>query len=114
ALMLDRNVGEAEVVEPRETWQETVKESLRATRPLLAKRRGAPQISLGRVPAGPNSLPVMERTLAILAAAGLSAKVISYAADMFALYVGGFAFEESMPSQGDPAAIGEYFASLPP
>jgi AcrR family transcriptional regulator len=113
ALMLDRIVGEAEVVEPRETWQETVKESLRATRRLLNKRRDAAQISLGRVPAGPNSLPVMERTLAILAAAGLSAKVISYAADMFALYVGGFAFEESLPQDRDPQAIGEYFRSLP-
>jgi hypothetical protein len=57
---------------------------------------------------------VLERTLAVLAAAGLPARVISYAADMFALYVGGFAYEESMPHFGDPAALGEYFRSLPP
>jgi TetR/AcrR family tetracycline transcriptional repressor len=114
SLMLDRIVGEAEVIEPDpENWQEQVKEMLRATRRLMLKRRDAAQISLGRVPAGPNSLPVMERTLAVLAAAGLPARVISYAADMFALFVGGFAFEESMGSQGDPAALGEYFASLP-
>jgi AcrR family transcriptional regulator len=115
SLMLDRIVGEAEVVEPRaENWQEQVKEMLRATRRLMLKRRDAAQLSLGRIPAGPNSLPVMERTLAVLAAAGLPPRVISYAADMFALYVGGFAYEESMPPMGDPAALGEYFRSLPP
>lgn len=117
SLMLDRIVGEAEVVEPSaENWQETVKEMMRSTRRLMLKRRDAAQISLGRIPAGPNSLPVMERTLAVLAAAGLPPRVISYAADMFALYVGGFAFEESLrlPQAGDAAALGEYFSSLPP
>jgi AcrR family transcriptional regulator len=115
SLMLDRIVGEAELIEPKsDGWQEQVKEMLRATRRLMLKRRDAAQISLGRIPAGPNSLPVLERTLAVLAAAGLPARVISYAADMFALYVGGFAYEESMPPLGDPAALGEYFSSLPP
>jgi AcrR family transcriptional regulator len=115
SLLLDRIVGEQEVPDPDpEHWQEQVKESLRATRRLMLKRRDAAQLSLGRIPAGPNSLPVMERTLAVLHAAGLPPRVISYAADMFALFVGGFAFEESMPSEGDPKALGEYFASLPP
>ena len=115
ALMLDRIVGESEVIEPDpEHWQEQVKESLRATRRLMLKRRDAAQLSLGRIPAGPNSLPVMERSLAVLHAAGLPPRVISYAADMFALFVGGFAFEESMGHEGDPKAFGEYLASLPP
>jgi AcrR family transcriptional regulator len=115
SLMLDRIVGEAEVVEPDpENWQEQVKEIMRATRRLMLKRRDAAQLSLGRIPAGPNSLPVMERSLAVLHAAGLPPRVISYATDMFALFVGGFAFEESMPHEGDPKALGEYFASLPP
>ena len=52
---------------------------------------------MGRIPTGPNSLPMMERTLALLASAALPPRVISYAADMFALYVGAFAYEESMP-----------------
>jgi hypothetical protein len=39
--------------------------------------------------------------------------VISYAADMFALYVGGFAFEEGLQTESDPEAIGRYWASLP-
>ena len=115
ALMLDRIVGEAEVVEPDpENWQEQVKEMMRANRRLMLKRRDAAQLSLGRIPAGPNSLPVMERSLALLHAAGLPPRVISYAADMFALFVGGFAFEESMGHESDPKAFGEYLASLPP
>jgi hypothetical protein len=46
--------------------------------------------------------------------------VIAYAADMFALYVGGFAFEESLrvPALGDESASPEqlagYYRSLPP
>jgi AcrR family transcriptional regulator len=121
SLMLDRIVGEAEVPEPDPAnWQEQVKEMLRGTRRLMQRRRGAAELSMGRVPAGPHSLPVLERNLAVLAAAALPARVISYAADMFALYVGGFAFEESLrvPAAGDPetsaAQLGEYWRSLPP
>ena len=51
---------------------------------------------MGRIPTGPNSLPVMERTLAVLAAAALPPRLIAYAADLFALYVGAFAYEESI------------------
>ena len=61
-------------------------------------------------------MPVMERNLAILVAAGLPPRVISLAADMFALYVGGFAFEESLrgDESADPEQLAEYFRSLPP
>lgn len=121
SLLLDRIVGEQEVPEPDpENWQEQVKEMLRSTRRLMAKRRDAAQISLGRIPAGPHSLPVLERTLEVLRAAALPARVIAYAADMFALYVGGFAYEESLraPPLGDrdasAATFGAYLRSLPP
>jgi AcrR family transcriptional regulator len=121
SLMLDRIVGEVELPEPDPAhWQEQVKELLRASRRLMQRRRGAAELSMGRIPAGPRSLPVLERNLAVLAAAALPARVIAYAADMFALYVGGFAFEESLrvPALGDAAAspehLAEYWRSLPP
>jgi AcrR family transcriptional regulator len=116
-LLLDRIVGEQPVPEPDpKHWQGTVKELARATRRHLARRRDAAQLSLGRVPTGPNSLPVLERNLAVLAASGLPPQVIAYAADMFALYVGAFAYEESLSHEGQatPEQIGEYFRSLPP
>src|SRR5215211_8875628 len=56
SLLLDRIVGEADVPEPDpENWQAQVKELLRAARRLLSERRDAAQLSLGRIPAGPNS-----------------------------------------------------------
>jgi AcrR family transcriptional regulator len=117
SLLLDRIVGEAEVPEPDpENWQGTVKELARSSRRLLSRRRDAAQLSLGRIPSGPNSLPILERNLAVLAASALPPRVIAYAADMFALYVGAFAYEESIQSdaQASPEQIGAYWASLPP
>jgi TetR/AcrR family transcriptional regulator, tetracycline repressor protein len=120
-LLLDRIVGETEVPEPDpENWQEQVKEMGRESRRLLQRHRDAAQISLGRIPVGPHSMPVLERYLAVLVAAGLPQRVIAHAADMFALYVGGFAFEESLrvPPLGNERAgqdqLAEYFRSLPP
>ena len=116
-LLLDRIVGENQVPDPDpENWQEQLKVFARATRQMFKNRRDAAQLSMGRIPSGPNSLPMMERTLALLASASLPPRVISYAADMFALYVGAFAYEESIRSeeQASPEQIGEYFASLPP
>ena len=120
SLLLDRIVGEAQVPEPDpENWQEQVKELMRASRRLLSNRRDAAQLSLGRIPAGPNSLPVMERNLAVATASGLPQRVVALATDMFALYVGAFAYEMSLrvPPLGEegvtPEQLADYFRSLP-
>jgi AcrR family transcriptional regulator len=115
-LLLDRIVGEARVVDPDpDNWREQVKELARENRRLLQSHRDAAQISLGRIPIGPHSMPVLERNLAVLMAAGLPPRVIALAADMFALFVGGFAFEESMEGAqpADTRELAEYFRSLP-
>ena len=117
SLLLDRIVGEASVPDPDpENWREQVKQMARENRRLLQSHRDAAQISLGRIPIGPHSVPVLERNLAVLRAAGLPPRVIALAADMFALFVGGFAFEESMDNSepADTDQLGEYFRSLPP
>ena len=49
----------------------------------------------------------------MLASSKLPPQVIAYAADMFSLYVGAFAYEESMPPV-DSERMGAYFRSLPP
>ena len=113
-LMLDRIVGESKVVEPDpEHWQEQVKQLARNARELLKSHRDAAQLSMGRIPAGPNSFPVLERYLAVLASASLPPRVIAYASDMFSLFVGAFAFEESMPPP-DVAAMGAALQGLSP
>ncbi len=115
SLLLDRIVGETRVPDPDpEHWQDQVRAMAREARRLMKSRRDAAQLSMGRIPTGPNSLPVMERTLAVLAAAALPPRVISYAADLFALYVGAFAYEESIAREADPAQFAEYLRSLPP
>jgi AcrR family transcriptional regulator len=113
-LMLDRIVGESKVVEPDpEHWQEQVKQLARNARELFKSHRDAAQLSMGRIPTGPNSLPVLERYLAVLASASLPPRVIAYASDMFSLFVGAFAFEESMPPP-DVAAMGAAMQGLSP
>ena len=57
-LLLDRIVGETEVPDPDpENWREQVKELARDNRRLLQSHRDAAQISLGRIPIGPHSVP---------------------------------------------------------
>jgi AcrR family transcriptional regulator len=121
SLLLDRIVGEAELPDPDPSnWREQAKELARSSRRLLTKRRDAAQLSMGRIPAGPHSLPVLERYLAVLASPALPGRVIARASDMFALYVGAFAYEESLrvPALGDqsasPEQLAEYYRSLPP
>ena len=115
SLLLDRIVGEQKIPDPDpEHWQDQVREMAREARELFRSHRDSARLSMGRIPTGPNSLPVMERTLAVLAAAALPPRVIAYAADLFALYVGAFAYEESIAREGDPAQFDEYLRSLPP
>jgi AcrR family transcriptional regulator len=115
SLLLDRIVGEAELVHPDpENWREQVKELARAARRLFTSRRDAAQLSMGRIPTGPNSLPVLERYLAVLAAGELPPRVIAHASDMFSLFVGAFAYEESLRVPGpEPERLAELYRSLP-
>src|SRR4051794_7930508 len=122
-LLLDRIVGESQVPDPDpKHWREQVKELGRINRRLFARHRDSAQLSLGRIPTGPHSLPVLERNLAVLAAGELSPRLVALAADMFALFVGAFAYEESLaagvPPLVDEAAgveqLAAYFRSLPP
>src|SRR3954453_13280176 len=116
SLLLDRIVGEAEVPEPDPArWREQVKELGRSVRRLFAAHRHASQLSLGRVPTGPRSLPVLEKNLAVLAAGAIPGRLVALAADLFALYVGPFAYEESLQTEPiDREQLAAYFKSLPP
>jgi AcrR family transcriptional regulator len=114
SLLLDRIVGEQKVPDPDpEHWQDQLREMAREARALFKTHRDSARLSMGRIPTGPNSLPVMERTLAVLAASAVPSRVVAYAADLFALYVGAFAYEESIGS-ANPEQFAEYLRSLPP
>lgn len=124
-LVLDRVIGEIELppLEPAH-WQERLKELYRRSHEVLRRHGQVARISLGRIPVGPKALEIMEWLLALLRGAGLPDQVAAHAGDVLALYLGAYAFEESlgfaapggteMPPQQAIEMIGSYFASLPP
>lgn len=123
-LVIDRVAGELEVPDPDpERWQEQVKDLARQMRTMYHRHPGVARITLGRIPVGPHIMEVNERILAILRAAGLPDRTTAYVVDLFSLYIGAYAFEESMglasptgedlPPDQIVGMIKGYFASLP-
>jgi AcrR family transcriptional regulator len=124
-LVFDRVAGELELppLDP-EHWQEQLKTVAREMRRVLAGHRDIARVSLGSIPVGPNVLRVSEWMLALLRGAGLPDRTVVFVGDLFGLYVGAFAFEESLglaSPTGEELApeqiiamLRDYWASLPP
>jgi TetR/AcrR family tetracycline transcriptional repressor len=123
-LILERVIEEMRLPEPDpEHWQEQLRGYAFAVRDILNSHRDVARISMGRLPSGPQVALVMEWLFTLLTPAGIPARVIAYSGDMLALFVGAFAFEESL----GPASFGgditpeqflemmkDYLRSLPP
>ena len=92
-------------------------------RAILNRHRDVARISLGRAPTGPTVAVFTEWMFTLLKPVGIPDKVIAYLGDLFGLYVGAFAFEESLgagsfDTQGLPPEqflemIKDYMRSLP-
>jgi TetR/AcrR family transcriptional regulator, tetracycline repressor protein len=95
-LVLDRFFGRIPLSLPGATWQEQLKEFMRTVRQLFLEHPGTAELTLGRVPSGPNFLLRLETLLGVLLAAGLPGWVAAYAGDLLGLYVGAYVFEETM------------------
>jgi AcrR family transcriptional regulator len=124
-LLIDRIASEVELPEPDPSrWQEQLKEMGREMRRLMNSHRDFARISLGRIPIGPSTVSFGEWLLALLRGGGVPDRAAALAADLLALYVGAFAYEESLglasPTREESspheliAMIHDYFASLPP
>jgi AcrR family transcriptional regulator len=124
-LVIDRVAGEFEVPDPDPAnWQEQVKDLARQFRRLMHRHPGVARITLGRIPVGPNAVEANERMLAILRQAELPDRTAAYVVDLMSLYVGAYAYEESLglasptgeglPPEQVLEMIKGYFASLPP
>ncbi|MGC8488037.1 MAG: TetR/AcrR family transcriptional regulator C-terminal domain-containing protein, partial [Clostridia bacterium] len=94
----------------------------RQMRALPHRHRDSARITAGRIPVGATLTRMTEFTFTLLQPAGIPARVISYAVDMPALYMGAFAFEESLvasPTEEDLSAeqivamLRGHFESLP-
>lgn len=123
--MVDRVIGELEVPDPDPSrWQELMKELARQMRGLLKRYRDIARLTLGRIPLGPNAIEANERILAILREGGVPDRTAAWVVDLMSLFVGAFAFEESLglasptgenlPPEKVVEMIGAYFRSLPP
>ena len=103
------------------TWQDQLKDAVRAMRRMFSEHKDLARASLGNIPTGPNALRYVNALLGVLRDAGLPDQVIAYAVDILPLYATATAYEESlysakdMPDEGEAfiAELRRYFSSLP-
>lgn len=124
-LILDRVGAELVLPEPDPArWQEQMKEVMRSMRAVLTRHRDLARLSLGRVPVGPNLVRTLEWQLAVMRGAGVPDRVAGLTADLIAMYVGAFAYEdasgfeapvaEDVSHEDMASMMTDYLTSLPP
>jgi len=124
-LLVDKVTTGIRLPEPDPSrWQEQVKEVGREMLGVCRAHRDIGRITLGRVPIGPNLVRMVEWQLTLLRGAGVPDRVAALVGDLMGLYIGAYAYEESLgfnspdgedrPPHEIVAMIHDYFASLPP
>ena len=111
-LVLDRISGE--LVPPPEggTWQDTLKSFGRAMLAMYRSHPGVAALTLGRVAVTPSMLPMGERILGELRAAGMPDQVAAFVGDLAGLYVGAIAYEQDVsPMTGHEQEFVSQFAA---
>jgi AcrR family transcriptional regulator len=123
-LLSEQMSSEIELPEPDPSrWQEQLSEVARQVRAGFHRHRDAARITLGRVPFGPGIARVNEWLFELLVPLGVPDRVIAYLGDLASLYVGAYAFEESlglasptgeeMPPEQIIGMFRDYMQSLP-
>jgi AcrR family transcriptional regulator len=125
-LILEEVIGEQveEVPEPDpDRWREQLKEIARTMRRAILRHRDIVQLSIGRIPMGPNALRLSERVLAILRAGGVPDELAVQSYLLMISVVNGFTMDEAgydeQAPEGAPAAeeagqmVHSYLTSLP-
>lgn len=96
-LLSERMSAEIELPEPDPSrWREQLADVAHQVRAGLHQHRDAARITLGRVPFGPAIARVNEWMFELLVPLGIPDRVIAYLGDFASLYVGAYAFEESL------------------
>jgi AcrR family transcriptional regulator len=124
-LVFERATEEVRFPTPDpEHWQEQVKEFASAMRAVLRRHPAVARLSIGRIPSGRTLAMASEWSFALLRPAGIPDQVIAYAADLLGLYVGAYAFEESLgiasptgedlPPEQIVQMLRDFVRSLPP
>jgi AcrR family transcriptional regulator len=124
-LLVDKVTTDIRLPQPDPSrWQEQVREVAHEMLRVCRAHRDIGRITLGRIPIGPNLVRMVEWQLALLRGAGLPDRVAGLVGDLLGLYIGAFAYEETLgfsspdgkdrPVHEIVAMIHGYFASLPP
>lgn len=122
-LVLDHVIGEQRVPDPDpERWPEQIKELARRQREICLRHRWIVEVSIGRIPMGPNALIYSERVLAILKSGGVPDTLAVQGYLLMISTVNGFMLDEVGEAQpGTPSDVpqeaadmaSQYVASLP-
>lgn len=123
-LIFERVTQQTELPEPDPSrWQEQLRELAHRMRAIMHSHRDVARISLGRIPTGPVLALYSEWLFTLLKPLGIPDQVIAYLGDFFGLYVGAYAFEESLGTEaftgGDMSPeqffgmLRDYLLSLP-
>jgi AcrR family transcriptional regulator len=125
-LIFEEIIGEQvdEVPDPDpERWQDQLKGVARTMRQAILRHRDIVQLSVGRIPMGPNALRMSERVLAILRSGGIPDELAVQSYLLMISVVNGFTldeagYEHSAPEGAPPAdeagqLVRTYFESLP-
>ncbi len=95
-LVFDEIIGELAIPDPDPPrWREQIKDVARAQRAISLRHPYVVQISIGRIPLGPNALRYSERTLAILRAGGLPPRLAVQGSHLLISTVNGFTLDET-------------------
>ncbi len=120
--IIGEQVGDVPDPDP-ERWQEQLKEVARTMRRAILRHHDIVQLSVGRIPMGPNALRMSERVLAILRAGKVPDELAVQGYLLLISVVNGFTLDEAgyedAAPEGAPAAeeaaqmVRTYFESLP-
>jgi AcrR family transcriptional regulator len=125
-LIFEEVIGEQveEVPEPEPArWQEQLKEVARTARRTILRHRDIVQLSIGRIPMGPNAVRLSESVLAILRGGGVPDELAVQSYLLMLALVNGFTLDEAGYAEKAPEGapqmdeagemVRAYFTSLP-
>ena len=122
-LVYDRIMGEIELADPEPSrWQDQLKDIARQAYRAMLSHNDAVRLSIGRPPAGPNTLRIVEWMLAVLRGAGIPDEAAAYFGNTLGRFLDASVLEASMALGArnvEPGAeetgdmMREYWARLP-
>jgi AcrR family transcriptional regulator len=119
-LVYDRIMGEIELPEPDPSrWEDQLKDLARQAYRVMLSHNDAVRLSIGRPPAGPNTLRIVEWMLALMRGAGIPDQPAAYFGNTLGRFLDASVFEDSAAARADESeqdggdSMRDYWARLP-